>query len=124
MAIENLTDRVFLDNAHEQAFTVAGIDLTGRVVKWSISLIDSSTGTFDPTLPLLEKTTDNVGDMTLVNGPTGEITVNIDALDTSAAGITAADYHFQLEVFDGSGLNGVVVSTGTITFVDNITETV
>lgn len=122
MAIENLTDRAFLNNAHVQGFTVANIDLTGRHVKWAICLIDPETGDFDETDPALEKTNQTPGNMTLINGPTGEIDVNIDDSDTAA--LSAADYQFQLEVFDAAGADGVVVSAGVLTFVKNISETV
>ena len=37
-----------------------------------------------------------------------------------AALAATADYHFEFEVFDSGGLNGVVVSDGTITLFANV----
>lgn len=121
MAVENLTDRFHLNNSHVQGYTVANIDLTGRVVKWALSVLDAE-GVFDPTVIDLEKTTDTPGDTTLVDGPTGQIDVNIDPADTLA--LAVGNYHFQLEVFDAGGNNGVVVSSGKATLVANLVETV
>lgn len=122
MAVENLTDRAFLNNTHVQAFTVAGVDLTGRHVKWAMALIDPLTGAFDPDSPDLEKTNQTVGHMTDVDLPNGEIDVNIDPSDTAL--LAAAEYHFQLEVFDNLGEDGLVVSAGVLALEANILETV
>jgi len=125
MAIENLKDRVFLNNAHEQRFTIAGIDTTGRVLKWSISLIDEQTGTWDPDVLALEKSS-AVTPAVFVRvseGPTDSV-VDVVIAATETAPLAAGDYHFELEVFDGAGANGVVVSAGTLTFVPNNTETI
>jgi hypothetical protein len=122
MAIENLTDRVFVKNVHTIAFTVSNVNLTGRHVKWAMCAIDPNTGLFNPSSPVLQKTNQTPGHMTDVDLPNGQIDVNIDDSDTAL--LPAIDYHFQLEVFDSAGDDGVVVSTGTLTLVPNILETV
>lgn len=125
MAIENLKDRAFLNNAHEQRFTIAGIDTTGRVLKWSISLIDSQTGTWDPNTLALEKSSavTPAAFVRISEGPTDSV-VDVVIADGDTATLDAGDYHFELEVFDGAGDNGVVVSAGTLTLAPNNAETI
>jgi len=123
MANENQKDRAFLNTSHEQRITIADIDVTGRVVKWAICAIDAATGSFDPTLPVLEKTT-ATGGITIFAAAAAESTVDVLLMPADTVSLDAGNYHFQCEVFDGSGLNGVVVSTGKLTLVPNITETV
>ncbi len=121
MAIENLTDRAFLNNEHVMGFTISDVDLTSRHVKFAMAVVDDA-GEFDVTDPLVEKTNQSVGEMTDVDLLTGQIDVNILAADT--ASLEAGTYHFQLEVFDTSGTTPVVVASGEIELVLNITETV
>ncbi len=122
MAIEGQVDRAFLNNGHEQAFTISGVNLTSRHVKWAISLRDALTGVFDPAAPLLQKTNQTPGNMTDVDLPNGKITVNILPADT--ASLAAGEYEFQLEVFNNSGVDGVITSSGVLTLEANIVETV
>jgi hypothetical protein len=125
MAVTGLTATAFQNNAVALAFTVADVDLTGRVVRFAMSLIDPRTGLFDPTEPALTKDSEEAGHMTLVDGPNGEIDVNIEDVDTAqGSAVGAGDYQFQLEVFDANGANGVVVSEGVLTMRANIGEPV
>jgi hypothetical protein len=126
MAEKNLVDEAYVNNPHEQRFTVADGDaggpypLTGLIVKWAMTPIDPSTGAFNPAVVTLEKNSGIGGEMTLIDGPNGIIDVNIDPADTAA--LAAIDYHFQLEVFDGGGANGVVTAEGTLTLLPNLVE--
>lgn len=125
MAIENQKDRAFLNNAHEQRFTIAGVDTTGRVLKWSISLIDEQTGQHDPDVLALEKSSAvTPTDFVRQSETATESVVDVKIDDSDTAPLAAGAYHFELEVFDAAGENGVVVGAGTLTLVANNTETI
>ena len=125
MAIENQTDRFFIDNEHEQRFTIAGVDTTGRVLKWSLSLIDPATGQWDPTTLALEKSSAvTPADFVRQSEAALESVVDVLIHDSDTAALAAGAYHFELEVFDSGGDEGVVVSAGTATLVSNNAETI
>lgn len=123
MAIETNVDRAFLNNAHEQEFTIVGIDTTGRVIKWAASVMDAD-DIFDATSPDLEFSSAVTAAMfvRVSEGPT-DSTVRFVLDDSDTAALAAGRYHFQLEVFDSGGNNPVVVATGVLTFILNIAET-
>lgn len=130
MAVRDQKDEAFANNPHTQAFTITDddqtgspkppLDLTGRIAKWALTDIDPSTGLYSTT-PLFEKKSTTAGQIVFTDSPAGKLDVNILPADT--AGLAAADYYFELEIFDGSGLNGVVVATGTHTLFANVENT-
>lgn len=129
MAVKNQTDEAYLNNPHTQEFPVVDddsattpkppLDLTDREIKWGMVPIDPSTGLF-ATSPLTLQKTVTGGGIVITDAANGECEVNIDDADT--AGLNAGDYHFQLEVFDDAGENGVVVAEGTLTLLPNLQE--
>jgi len=130
MAVRDQKDEAFANNPHTQAITVVDDDqtgspkpplnLTGRVAKWALTDIDPATGLYGTT-PLFEKKSTVGGQIVFTDAPAGKLDVNIVPADTAA--LPAADYYFELEIFDGSGLNGVVVATGTLTLFANVENT-
>lgn len=126
MAVRNLTDTAYLNNPHEQRFTVAdgdaggAFDLTGLLVKWAMVPVNPQSGAFNPTAISVQKVSSTAGHMTRVDDVNGIIQVNI--FDSDTASLAAIAYRFQLEVFDSGGMDGVVVAEGELTLLTNLVE--
>lgn len=123
MAEESLLDRFFLQNAHEQRFTISNVDVTGRVMKWGLSALLPD-GTFSTTPDVQLTTTAQPAQFVTQSASASEsvVDVTINPSDIPQASLAPGNYHFQLEVFDASGDNGVVVAAGTATLVANLVE--
>lgn len=93
-------------------------DITGLVIKWAMS-IQNDNGQFDATSFDVEKKSTVSGEVTVTNAAQGELDVDIISADTIS--LPAASYRMQLEAFDGS--EGVMLSTGKMTLLENITNT-
>lgn len=127
MATTGLTATMFANNPATLRFTVTDLDtagsppknLTGKVIKWALTKFGQD-GSYKTTPLLVEKKTTNGGELTITDGPNGKCEVYLVPADTVSL---AGDFYFELEVFDGSGLNGVVTSTGTLTINKNVVNT-
>jgi len=130
MANREQEDEAFANNPHTQRYTLVDndstdapkppLDLTDKIVKWALSEIDPSTGEYS-TDAILEKTSDNPGEVVIIDALGGVVDVNIEDEDTAA--LSPNDYHFELEVFDDAGENGVVVADGVLTLFANVVNT-
>jgi hypothetical protein len=88
------------------------LDITGASLYWVLTNIDGSGNPDD--CPIIVK---SIGDgITVTNASGGELTVAIDAEDTSS--LTGTFYH-ELELVDIAS-NRTVQSTGTITLRKNV----
>lgn len=129
MAVENLTDTMWVGNKRIQKFTVTdedasgspAKDLTGLTIKWALSNIDPNSGAISTTA-VLEKATGGNG-ITITDAVNGKFEVTIDPGDTSdlAPGV----YYFEAEVFDTTPDpdEPVVVATGKLTIKLNVVNT-
>lgn len=107
MAALNQNFNIFAGDVVGLQFTVtttagAAYDLTSATINWNLSLRPGST-------PLIEKSTNTVGQITVQSPATdGIFTVNLIAADTSGM---AGRYYHEAQVIDSSG-NARVVASG------------
>lgn len=90
------------------------LNITGRQIVFSLCRFSKSGNPLKA--PVVEKTTG--AGVTIVDGPTGSMDVDVDDEDT--VDLLPAAYYFEVEVFDASGEDGVVVATGTINLGINV----
>lgn len=126
MAVQNVLDEMWAGNRRVQRFTItdedqAGSpakDLTGLTIKWALSRIGSG-GEFNTT-PIVEKTSDNPGEIDLV-GPATDGIVDVTLVEADTLTLQGK-FYFELEVFDATP-EGVVVTTGELTINRNVVNT-
>jgi len=128
MAVENQTDEMFANNRHVMRWAgildgdgPAILDLTGRIVKFSLTRI-GPTGS-----PLLTPTLDFASDdvsprVTIPNPVTGNQHVVVELLpaDTASLAPITTTYYCELEVFEAGNLLPVVVATVLLTIKPNV----
>lgn len=128
MAVENQTDSMFAGNRHVLRW--AGIvdadgsgilDLTGRIVKFSLTR-KSPAG--NPSLtPLLDFSSATVSSqVTIPNPVTGSphVEVELKPVDTATLAPKETIYYCELEVYEAGNLNPVVVATIDLTIKPNV----
>lgn len=129
MVVADQTFEIYAGNKVKLAFTLLDkdqepavpLDLTGRVLKFTLSKINATTGEF-PATPKLEKKSTVGSEIVITNAPGGECEVNLNGADTDAF---LGEFHFELEEYDPGGvdLDGVVLATGTCTILKNLVNT-
>jgi hypothetical protein len=128
MAVENQTDSMFAGNRHilrwngiTDADGSGIIDLTGRIVKFSLTRKDSNG---NPLLtPILDFASDDPGSpVTIPNPVTGAPHVLVTLVPSHTATLAAKEtmYYCELEVFEAGDANPVVVATLDLTIKPNL----
>lgn len=123
MASINQNDSFYANNKRTLEFTitnkdvdpVAALDLTGKHLRWSMSR-QNDDGSYS-TNPVLQKTLSS--GITVTDAAGGVAEVLLDAIDTLKL---SGKYHHELEVLDADDTNAVIVATGTLTILKNITN--
>lgn len=126
MAQENQNATMFANNRHLlvwNGITSEGgaslVDLTGKIVKWSLTIKGAS----GPVLsPLLDFRSDVGTQLTIPNPVAGSKHVQMELLAADTADLAPVEttYYHELEVFEGAGTNPVVVATGELTIRPNV----
>ena len=131
MAVENQSAEMFANNRHllqwaqilDQAGT-ASEDLTGRIVKFSLTRKDASG---NPLLtPILDFASDDASPQVTIPTPNpvddSGVHVQVELLpaDTATLAPIASTFYFELEVFEGDGSAPVVVATGDLLIKPNV----
>lgn len=125
MAKTNQNDTIYANNVRTWEFTVINADatpnipvnLTGYTVQWALSRF-APDGTYS-TNAVLEKDNQSKGGVVITDAVNGVVQVNI--LDSDTAALFGKFYQ-ELEIVDTVG-NAVVVATGTITILKNVSNT-
>ena|SRR3982750_1122964 len=81
------------------------LDLTGAVVNWALS------SAYNVQFPLIEKSSDNPGEVTITDIPGGLVSVFLVPIDTADMG--GQPYYHEVEVVQGG--TSVTVLTGGVT---------
>lgn len=121
MAVTDQRDTFYAGNVRTYPFSVDDennpgnkLDLTGMTVAFALSKYLSASA-WSKT-PLVEK---SIGDgITITNASQGALTVTLSPDDTASL---EGEFYFELEVTDASA-NPVVVATGRITLLRNVTN--
>jgi hypothetical protein len=128
MAVQDQSDSMFAGNRHVLQWdgildTDAGggalIDLTGRLVKFSLT----RKGKDGPLLtPILDFRSDVGTQLVIVNPITGSphVTMELVAADTLTLAPKETVYYCELEVMESSGADPVVVATLDLTIKPNV----
>lgn len=124
MATTDLAVSFYAGNRHVLRFTITdedttgspAKDITGKTLKFAMSKFSNGVPL---KTPVLEKST--ASGIVITDGTNGECEVTI--LDTDTAAFLPADYYFELELFEPGPTDPLVVATGTITLLRNITNT-
>lgn len=127
MAVENQADEMFANNHHVMRWAqildedgVSLLDLTGRIVKFSLTRLGPSGS---PLLtPILDFSSATSGQVTIPNPVTGNqhVVVDLHPADTAALAPIATTYYCELEVFDVANTNPVVVATINLLIKPNV----
>lgn len=121
MAVTDQRDTFYAGNVRNYTFSVddsdnpgSKLDLTGATITFALSKYLSATQ-WSKT-PSVEK---SIGDgITVTNASQGALTVTLSNEDTATL---EGEFYFELEVTDVSS-NAVVVATGRVTIVRNVTN--
>lgn len=123
MAVVDQVDSTFAATLHVMDFALvdqAGgpLDLTGRILKFSLSKFRADQPTVPKQVPFLDLSSAvDTDQVEVVGDPTeGNARVTLvpdDTADLANAGPT--DYHFQLECFEPADEDPVMLATGTLT---------
>jgi hypothetical protein len=130
MAVENQVDSMFAENLHVLRWNniteegTGTLNLTGRVVKFSLTRLSSS-GVPLATPLLSFKSTDSSPQVTVPNpnGPAPQVLVTLLPADTVGLAPKSTVYYGELEVYEGSApTNPVVVATVLLTIKPNVSN--
>lgn len=127
MAVENQSAEMFANNRHLLRWAQILdddddiIDLTGRIVKFSLTRVGP---TGSPLLtPILDFASDDSSPrVTIPNPVTGNphVVVELQPADTATLASVATTYYCELEVFESGNTNPVVVATVNLTIKPNV----
>lgn len=125
MAVITLIDIMWAGNRRLLRFTVTdedgsgAKDLTGLIVKFALARFDTS-GNPVKSNPLIDKRSDTSSDVTITTPLSGIVEVVLVPADTASITPVPAAYYMELEVFNASNADPVVVATGTLTINRNV----
>ena len=130
MAVENQTAEMFANNRHLLQWPqildddgVTTLDLTGKIVKFSLTRKDDAG---NPLLtPLIDFRSDTSAQVTIPDpNPPDDTTIHVQVellpADTASLAPKETVYYIELEVFEGDGTAPVVVATGDLTIKPNV----
>ena len=124
MAVENQSDSMFAGNRHVLRWnSITDIDgsgtfdLTGKIVKFALTLAGPVTAN-----PILDFRSDTSPQVTIPNPATGDPHVEVELLpvDTATLAPSETTYYCELEVYEGTDTNPVVVATIDLTIKPNV----
>lgn len=127
MAIENAVARWSVNNDQELRFTIANVDTTGKLFKFTMALMDDD-GVWDPeTIALQLDTTNNASQFVRESEAAEQsvIVMTVLAADTAAllpSGVLEAKYHMEFETFNAGDTNPLITTKGTATLLANNAE--
>lgn len=98
--------------------TGAALNLTGKIIKFSVARLQGSTPV--RTNPLVDKKTGS-GDILLIDAVNGRVDTILTETDTEDFAIQGKTvYHVELEVFEAGEVQPVVVATVQLTVLPNV----
>jgi len=126
MAVANQTDTIYAGNKRTLKFAVTDQDtagspafnLTNLIAKWTLARVGAD-GSVLTSAPVVEKKSTTGTQITITNAAGGLLEVYLVEVDTLTL---LGDFYFELELFDVAGAH-VVVATGTMTILPNVTNT-